>query len=195
MFSALFSALKKPVIYIQISPERLTLKNLKTGKTIAEVPELAISKSPRPTILAFGSEARRAAASQPADILNPFTHPRSLASDFQVAELLLKYQVRRILGNPALLVDHLLQSPAIRAIVRLLAIAPHIVIHPLGSPEGGFTQVERRAFRDMALQAGASEVLLCEFGRPLTDQEVLSAIANPDQPPKSGMWNAWNANN
>lgn len=157
----MFSALQ-PIIYVQISPERLTLKNLKTGESISEVPELAISATPKPKILAVGPQARVAAASQQAEVLNPFAHPRSLVSDFTVAEQLLKHQLRRVLGNS------------------LLSLSPRVVMHPLGSPAGGFTQVERRAFREMALGAGASEVQVWT-GRPLTDQEVVSK-----QPPSSG---------
>jgi len=156
----MFSALK-PLIYIQISPELLTLKNVKTGASIAEVPELAISSRPE-KILAVGPQARLAAASQPAQVVNPFAHPRTLASDFTVAEQLIKHQLRRILGNS------------------LLAISPRVVIHPLGSPAGGFTQVERRAFLEMAIGAGASEAHVWT-GRPLTDQELLSG-----KPPSSG---------
>jgi rod shape-determining protein MreB and related proteins len=157
----MFSALK-PVIYIQISPERLTLKNLKTSESISEIPELAISAPPKPTILAVGTEARIVATSQSAELVNPFAHPRTLVSDFNVAEQLLKHQMRRILGNS------------------LLRITPCVIIHPLGSPAGGFTQVERRAFREMAFGAGASEVYVWS-GRLLTDQEVLSR-----HPPSSG---------
>ena len=143
----MFSALK-PVIYVQISPERLTLKNLKTGEVISEVPELAFSLN-----------------SSPASVVNPFAHPRSMVSDFTAAQQLLKRQLRRIVGNS------------------LLSQSPVVVIHPLGSPAGGFTQVERRAFREMALGAGASKVHVWT-GRPLTDQEVQSK-----QPPSNeGEW-------
>jgi rod shape-determining protein MreB len=154
----------KPVIYVQISPEKLVLKNLKTGQTIAEIPEVAISAPPKHRIVALGSEARAASTSQPAQVINPFAHPRSLVSDFTSAQQLIKHQLKRILGNS------------------LLSFAPCVVMHPLGSPAGGFTQVERRAFREMALGAGASEVFVW-IGRPLTDQEVLSR-----QPPPSGEW-------
>lgn len=157
----MFSAFK-PIIYIQISPEKLTLKNVKTGVSIDEVPELAISKTPKPKFLAAGAQARAAAATQPAEILNPFAHPRSMVSDFIVAEQLIKHQLRR------------LQSGS------LLSMPPCVVMHPLGSPAGGFTQVERRAFREMAIGAGASEAHVWT-GRPLTDEEVLSR-----KPPASG---------
>ena len=160
----MFSALK-PVVYIQISPDRLTLKNLKTGESIAEIPELAISAPPKRRILAVGPQARVAAASEPAEVINPFAHPRSLVSDFTVAEQLIKHQLRRVLGNS------------------LLSIAPSVVMHPLGTPAGGFTQVERRAFREMAIGAGASEVFVWT-GRPLTDQEAQSR----QPPPSGGEW-------
>jgi rod shape-determining protein MreB len=151
-----------PIIYVQISPERLTLKNLKTGESISEVPELAISAPPKSKILAVGPQARVAAGFQPATVINPFAHPRSLVSNFTAGEQLLKHQVRRALGNS------------------FLTPSPYIVIHPLGSPAGGFTQVERRAFREMAMGAGASEVHVWT-GRPLTEQELLSK-----QPPSNG---------
>lgn len=157
----MFSSLQ-PIVYVQVSPERLTLRNLKTGVSISEVPELAISARPKPKILAVGPQARVAAASERAEVVNPFAHPRSLVSDFTVAEQLLKHQLRRVSANS------------------LLSVSPCVVIHPLGSPAGGFTQVERRAFREMALGAGASEVHVWT-GRPLTDQEVLSR-----KPPSSG---------
>jgi len=157
----MLSALR-PVVYVQISPDRLVLKNLKTGESLAEVPEIAIDMRPKRQVVAVGSQARSAGATQAVEIFNPFSHPRSLVSDFTVAEQLLKRQLRRLLGGS------------------LLSLAPYVVIHPLGSPAGGFTQVERRAFHEMALGAGASEVHVWT-GRPLTDQEVLSK-----QPPGSG---------
>lgn len=160
----MLSALK-PVVYVRISPERLALKNLKTGESIAEIPELAISAPPRPKILATGPGARAAAAASPgAQVVNPFSHPRSLVSDFTAAEQLIRHRLRRILGSS------------------LLSFGPRVVMHPLGSPSGGFTQVERRAFREMALGAGASQAFVWT-GRPLTDQEVLSK-----QPPPGGEW-------
>ena len=151
---SIFSIIK-PVIYVQISPERLTMKNLGSGETISEIPEMAISASPESRILAVGPQARTAAAAQSAGLVNPFAHPRSLVSDFIAAEQILKYYFRRLLGK------------------WMSLLAPVVVMHPLGSPAGGFTQVERRAFREMAMGAGASEVILW-IGRPLTDQEVLS---------------------
>ena len=145
-----------PLLYVKVSPGRLTVRNVKTGAEIAEVPEMAIGTSGKKhAILAVGAEARAAAATNSGELVNPFDHPRTLVGDFTVGEQLLKAFVRR------------LQSSS------WLAPAPRIVIHPLGAPAGGYTQVERRALREMALGAGASEVVLW-VGRELSDQEVQS---------------------
>ena len=144
----------KPVIYVQISAELLTVKHVRSGRVISEVPEVAISAPPKPNVLGVGSQARVVAAGTDARVVNPFGHPRSLVSDFTVAQQLLKEVVRRLNGDA------------------FFTFAPFIVIHPLGSPAGGFTQVENRAFHEMALGAGASEVKVWN-GRLLTDQEVL----------------------
>ena len=154
-----------PLLYLQITPELLTVRNVKTGTKIAEIPELAISTGPKPRILAVGPQARLAAASEPATVLNPFAHPRTLVSDFTAAQQLLKYQLRRVF-----------QSSIWRP-------APCVVLHPMGRDEGGYTQVERRAFREMALGAGASQVFIW-IGRQLTDAELLRRRA----PQGPGEW-------
>lgn len=54
-----------------------------------------------------------------------------------------------------------------------LVPAPRAIMHPMGDPAGGFTQVEARAFHEMAIGAGASQVKVWQ-GRALSDQEVLT---------------------
>lgn len=144
-----------PIIYVQVSPERLTVRNAKTAETISEVPEVAISYSQKERIVGVGSEARSHEATPSVKVVNPFAHPRSLVSDFTAGEQLLKAFLLRLL-RPS-----------------LFAIAPKIVLHPLGNPPGGFTQIEIRAFREMALGAGASQVVVWQ-GQGLSDQELLS---------------------
>jgi rod shape-determining protein MreB len=146
-----------PLLYVKVSPDRLTVRNVRTGLEISEVPEMAIGgRNPgKRTILAVGTAAREAASSQAAELVNPFLHPRTLLGDFTVGEQLLKAFLRRLKGNAWYLPS------------------PRIVFHPLGTPAGGFTQVERRGFRDMAVGAGASDVVLW-VGRELSDQEVQS---------------------
>ena len=146
----------QPIIYIQIAPDRLIVRHVRRGLNISEPPDLLISNEKKAVILAVGSNARTAAATSPhATLVNPFAHPRSLVSDFTSAEQLIKTFLRRALGQG------------------LLTLAPLVIIHPLGNPEGGFTQVEIRAFLELALGAGAAKATVWQ-GRPLSDQEVLS---------------------
>jgi rod shape-determining protein MreB and related proteins len=150
LLKSFFSA----ALYTQISPERLTIRNPKSGEEFAEVPEIAIARSPKATIVAIGAQARLATAPG-VEVFNPFNHPRTMVGDFTLGEQLLKAAIRKVQGQS------------------LFAVAPRVVMHLLGDPDGGFTQVEVRAFHEMALGAGAREVDVWQ-GRPLTDQEVLS---------------------
>ena len=156
----------KPRLYIQLSPERVMLKNLKAGSVLFERPEMAVSGGAKPVILGVGSEARMAAQAHPGStVVNPFAHPRSMVSDFTAAEQLLKELPRRCLGSG------------------IMRLSPSVVMHPLGSPAGGFTQVENRAFRELGLGLGAAEVFVWN-GRALTDDEVRTR----DIPPPAGRW-------
>lgn len=143
-----------PLVYIQVSPERIVLRNVKSGESISEPPHLAMARQLKAPVLAVGAEAA-ARATASVELVNPFGHPRTLVSDFTAGEQLLKALLRRLL-------------PA-----SMFAVSPRVVLHPLGDPEGGFTQIEVRALHEMALGAGAAEVRLWQ-GRPLTDEELLA---------------------
>ena len=144
-------------LYIQLSPERVLMRDPKSNKSVDEVPEIAVQRpvGGKAVIVAVGAEARSAAAQPDTTVHNPFAHPRSLVSDFTLAEHVLKGFVQRLRGN------------------RLLLPSPVIVIHPLGEHAGGLTQVEVRALQELALGAGASSVKVWQ-GPALTDDQLLS---------------------
>lgn len=149
-----------PTLYIQVSAERLHLRNARTGESVSEPPLLALGRDGG-KIVAAGAAAEAVARSNPGiEVVRPFGHPRSLVSDYTAGEQLLRHFVHKLKPRS------------------LLAVSPRIVLHLMGEPAGGFTQVERRAFREMALSTGASEVVLWE-GRPLTDQDLLSGTFPP----------------
>jgi len=145
----------KPPLYIRLSPVRLTVRNVKTGEFISEPPEIAISRGPKEKILGVGDEAALHRSSKSAQVINPFAHPRSMMSDFTAGQAVVKAFVRKLRKSG------------------LFAPAPRVVFHPQGDPAGGFTQVEIRAFREMALGAGASDVIVWQ-GQDLSDAQVLS---------------------
>jgi len=78
-----------------------------------------------------------------------------LLSDFTVAEVVIKGFLKKVFEG------------------RLFAPAPIVVLHPRVDPEGGFTQIEIRALRELAIGAGASRVIIWH-GRELTDDELLN---------------------
>ncbi|XVJ70999.1 MAG: hypothetical protein HEQ39_16285 [Rhizobacter sp.] len=88
-------------------------------------------------------------------MVNPFAHPRSLISDFTVAELVLKAFVKKVLRKS-------FWQPS-----------PVLVMHPMVNVEGGLTQVEIRCLRELAFTAGASRALIWQ-GQNLTDEQLLA---------------------
>jgi len=143
----------QPIVYVKLHPDTITLREVKSGHTLTEPPVVAISREARKRVLGVGETARAASAIQPADLVNPFKHPRSLLSDFTVAEVLVKGLVKKLFKG------------------RLFVPSPILVLHPRVDPEGGFTQIEIRAFRELAIGAGASRAVVWH-GRDLTDDEL-----------------------
>jgi rod shape-determining protein MreB and related proteins len=142
-------------LYVQITPDRLTVRNPKTGKQFSDVAELAILRGAKPSLLAVGKETRAASTQTDVEVIRPFAHPRTIVSDFTAGELLLKAFMAK------------LQTPG------LFTVAPSVVMHPPEDPEGGYTQIEIRAIQELARGAGARTAVVWQ-GRPLTDHELLT---------------------
>jgi len=85
----------------------------------------------------------------------PFSHKRSLVGDFTAAEKLLKALVKEVQQG--------------------LVLSVSIVIHPMERIEGGLSQIEERALRELAIGAGASRVAVW-VGDALTDEEVAGKL-------------------
>lgn len=149
-----------PVYYVQLSPAEISVLNVKSNVLVRDLPEVALSPGAKPRVLAVGRAARQAAAQSGGSWANPFGHPRSLVSDFVLAEAVLKYFV--IQAAPS-------------GWKRLVAPSPRMVIHPLEDPEGGYTPVEIRALRELGAAVGAAHVTVWQ-GRPLTSEELQSGV-------------------
>jgi hypothetical protein len=83
----------------------------------------------------------------------PFTTTRLLVGQFVVAQNTLKEALKQVSKES------------------LFAFSPYIVIHPLEMVEGGLSEIEERIFREVAIGAGASKVVVW-FGHELNDAEV-----------------------
>src|SRR5262245_42354915 len=108
----------KPILYVRLDPARIAIRDVHSGRELAEPPIAALSREPKRRLVGVGKAAEMAGASQAVDIINPFTHPRSLLSDFTVAELVLKGFVKKVFSE------------------RIFVPSPHIVMHPTVNPEG-----------------------------------------------------------
>jgi rod shape-determining protein MreB len=86
----------------------------------------------------------------------PFSHPRTLLGNFTNAEFSLKSLVAEVKGR--------------------FLFKPHMLIHPLERIEGGLTQIEERAFQELATGAGASKVKVWSGGASLSDAEVVEKL-------------------
>ena len=155
-----------PVWRLDLSPTQIRLRDLRTQAEWSAVPEVAIGATAggHNQILAAGADARAALAAHLAkgagstgEVVNPFSHPRSLFNDFQLTEQLIKFGVRQFHRRS------------------LFTAAPLIVVSLPPDPEGGYTQIEKRACSDMVEAAGAREVHLCVV--PLTDAQMLASVA------------------
>jgi rod shape-determining protein MreB len=107
------------------------------GILINEPSIVAISRKDQ-EILAFGQEAREMVGRTPNEILTVRPLKDGVIADFELAEEMIRYFIRRVQGN------------------RLLR--PLVVI----CIPSGITEVEKRAVRDSAEHAGAREVYLIE---------------------------------
>lgn len=107
-----------------------------------------------PKVLAVGNDARAMAGQKDLHIVNPFAHPRTPLSDFTVAEMLIGSFIRKLSGR------------------KLLVLAPTIVLHLAVDLNGGITQIEARALRELGMGAGAKRCYGW-MGPDLTDTQLI----------------------
>ncbi|MDP2228410.1 MAG: hypothetical protein Q8J78_13130 [Moraxellaceae bacterium] len=82
-----------------------------------------------------------------------FSHSRMLVGEFEIAEQLLKEGIKEAYSGGILLTR------------------PQIIMHPKESLEGGFTMIEQRVLRELALGAGAAKTYI-RIGQDLSKEEV-----------------------
>ena len=133
--------------YLRINRDRLSVRNVSTGDVVELAPKLGLDGAD--TILSVGDPVDPSAVR----VLMPFHHPRVLIEDFNGGEKIVQYAIRKLFS------------------IGGLRPSPIVVIHPDLELDGGLTQIEARALREMGEGAGARRVYL-HYGRILTDKEV-----------------------
>jgi rod shape-determining protein MreB len=157
MLAKLFAGLAEKY-YLVIEPGRIALTRLsgdKPEKLLDEPPFLAIQGG---KLLAIGREAEKCRGNPGVDVANPFAHPRTLLADFTQAEALVKACFKRAAKG------------------RLLQLAPILLLHPIGKDEGGYTQIEQRAFQELGRGAGALRTCLCEAPQEMGGRQALAFL-------------------
>ncbi len=131
------------ILYVQVWEKRIKVTNISTGTVFNEKPLVAISTDikGKKIIKALGNESSLLAG-EGIKIVNPFSHIRTLISNFNVAERLLRHIFNMLLKG------------------RFIQPSPRCVIHPMEKIEGGLTDVEERAFRELAISAGARDAIV-----------------------------------
>ena len=144
------------IVYVRLMPDKLSVRNVRKNITIEGRPVAAITQDAKHAVLVVGEESYTYAHQPDVKIVNPFSHPRTLLADFTVAEQVLKGFLKKLFAQAS-----------------LFQPAPTILLHPCIDPEGGFTQIEIRAMRELCYAAGGRNVTIWQ-GRELTDEELLS---------------------
>ena len=130
-------------LYIQVWEKRLKVSNIQTREVYEIEPLMAIEIQPKGHRVVFkiGASCKSLDAKK-YQIINPFSHPRSLMVDFEVAEKLLQHAIRELHKS------------------NFLTPSPRVIIQPMEKIDGGLTFIERKAFGELCLGAGAIEVIV-----------------------------------
>ena len=129
-----------------------TLVYLKGKGIVVQEPSIVVINKGTGKVEAVGTRAKEMLGKTPADVLAIKPMRDGVIADFEIAEKMLDYFIKKSTDN------------------RVFLIRPRIVI---GIPTG-ITQVERRAVKDVAMRAKASEVYLV--------QQPVSASIGADLP-------------
>lgn len=141
-------------LYVQIWESRIRVSLLGSEQVFDEKPHVAIrTVGGKQIVDAVGNNAVVAGVEDGVEVVNPFSHPRQLLSDFQVGTKLLQYAIQTVLGG------------------KLFSPSPLIIMHPMEKDEGGYSEIEVRAFRELALSAGGREVIFYH-GPELSLEEI-----------------------
>ncbi len=144
----------RSTVYVRIKPDLLSVLHVESGNEHNDVPVLAIEqKDGKSSIIALGHDAEARIRLPNVKLANGFKHPRTLLADFTVAEHTLKHFLKIVLPHS------------------LFAVSPVVVIHPQAVLEGGLTQIEIRAFAELAIGAGARKSFVWE-GPELSKEEL-----------------------
>ena len=128
-------------LLVELSAEKITVRTFGSPERLEMEPWVALQGAGQSAvIMAIGREAKTLTAPE-TKAVNPFTHARSFVGNFMLAEKVLQHCIQQ------------LHRKGFRP-------APRVVMHQLEKADGGLTDIEDRVLRELAVGAGAREVLV-----------------------------------
>ena len=156
MFTFLRSLFSNDLL-VELSENKISIKVFSSNIKYEDEPYIAIETTRKGEIVkAIGKIAKRETSSK-ITITNPFQHPRSFIGDFFLAEKIIQHGVFEI------------HKSRIRP-------APRIIMHQLEKTEGGLTSIEDRVLRELAVGAGAREVVIYLGGKINTSVDSFDSV-------------------
>ena len=144
-------------LLVELSENKISIKVFSSNIKYEDEPYIAIETTRKGEIVkAIGKIAKRETSSK-ITITNPFQHPRSFIGDFFLAEKIIQHGVFEI------------HKSRIRP-------APRIIMHQLEKTEGGLTSIEDRVLRELAVGAGAREVVIYLGGKINTSIDSFDSV-------------------
>jgi rod shape-determining protein MreB len=140
LFTFLRSLFSNDLLF-ELSENKVSIKAFSSNMSFEDEPYIALESTKKGEIVkAIGKEAK-SLSSPNIRVLNPFKHSRSFVADFMCAEKILQHGI------------YTMHNSKIRP-------APRVIIHQLDKTDGGLTDIEERVLRELALGAGAREVII-----------------------------------
>lgn len=144
MFKTLMNSVRR-IVYVRISSERVSMQS-NDGLYWEADPCVGVKTEGTTKIISVIKDGTSYKNFEGVSFwVNPFEHPRSIIADFTVGEQLLNHGLRTMLQS---LGGFLMTVPAL------------VILHPLEKTEGGLTEVEKRALKELGLGVGFRECLV-----------------------------------
>ncbi len=144
----------KPRLYIRITRDRITAKDMKSGAEFSEEAVVAvIHTATGRQMLAIGTDAPNVPTMEEKELVYPFRHPRVMVDDVECALLLMQFTLKSMAE-------------------KMTVFRPDVVLHWTDTAQGGITPIEARAFYEIAQAAGANKVYISDEDCTYSDDEV-----------------------
>ena len=144
-------------LLVEITQDELRVFSFSGDAEYIDEPVVAIERAGNKTTVKAIGKASRNCPGPGVELIYPFKHRRSMISSFNYAEQVLRFAFKSINTN-------------------LFRASPRVVMHQLERNEGGLTEVEERVLRELALGAGAREVVVYQGDRIDPGQETFDTI-------------------